>query len=106
MWAKGLRYRKNRRVHGARPDFSFSKAGLGVFVDGCFWHGCPIHYSAPAGNAEFWLEKVCENRVRDERDNESLLTAGWRVLRFWECDINDRLHEVVDAIIESLNSQS
>ena len=103
MWARGLRYRKNRRIHGTRPDFSFVGAKLAIYTDGCFWHGCPTHYTAPVGNSEFWENKLRVNRARDERNNEALREAEWTVLRFWECEISSGLEEAVDAVVEFLD---
>ena len=67
-----------------RPDFVFRAARLAVFVDGCFWHGCPRHGTRPKGNAAFWRRKFAANRARDRRVNRALRRAGWRVLRIWE----------------------
>ena len=67
-----------------RPDFVFRSRRLVVFVDGCFWHGCPRHGTQPKGNATFWRAKFRRNRERDRRDTRNLRRAGWRVLRLWE----------------------
>ncbi len=72
------------RIFSVRPDFVFPKARLAVFVDGCFWHGCPRHGTRPKGNAAFWRRKFAANRARDRRVNRALRRAGWRVLRIWE----------------------
>ncbi|MGV0747559.1 very short patch repair endonuclease [Mycolicibacter minnesotensis] len=84
----GLRYRvdfpplpSNRRM---RADLVFTRARVAVFIDGCFWHGCPEHHTVARTNAEFWATKVSGNRTRDERTNAVLKEAGWTVLRFWE----------------------
>jgi DNA mismatch endonuclease (patch repair protein) len=70
-----------------RPDFVFAGRRLAVFVDGCFWHGCPRHGTRPRGNAAFWREKFRRNRARDRRDTRRLRRAGWRVLRLWEHEL-------------------
>jgi DNA mismatch endonuclease (patch repair protein) len=70
-----------------RPDFIFATRRLAVFVDGCFWHGCPRHGTRPQGNAAFWREKFRRNRARDRRDTRRLRRAGWRVLRLWEHEL-------------------
>ena len=62
----------------------FSSRRVVVFVDGCFWHGCPEHYSAPATNAEFWAEKLARNAKRDQRVDDQLRELGWAPLRLWE----------------------
>ena len=66
------------------PDFVFLKQRVTVFVDGCFWHGCPKHGTQPKGNRAFWKKKFAANKARDRRVNRVLRRAGWRVLRIWE----------------------
>lgn len=70
-----------------RPDFIFPKLRLAVFVDGCFWHGCPQHGTQPKGNAAFWRKKFAANVARDRRADRALRRAGWRVLRIWEHEL-------------------
>jgi DNA mismatch endonuclease (patch repair protein) len=70
-----------------RPDFVFPKSRLAVFVDGCFWHGCPIHGTKPKGNAAFWKKKFATNIARDRLVNRTLRRAHWRVLRIWEHEL-------------------
>lgn len=86
MYRIGLRYRidyevlkKPRRV----ADVAFTGRKIAVFVDGCFWHGCPEHATWPKQNAEFWREKIEANQRRDEDTNDCLRSIGWTVLRFW-----------------------
>ena len=79
--AAGLR---GWRPFRARPDFVFRARRVAVFVDGCFWHGCPRHGGRPSGNRAFWLRKFAANRARDRRDTRNLRGAGWTVLRLWE----------------------
>jgi DNA mismatch endonuclease (patch repair protein) len=67
-----------------RPDFVFPRAKLAVFVDGCFWHGCPLHATWPKQNAAFWRKKLLANRRRDRAVSRQLRRAGWSVLRIWE----------------------
>lgn len=84
---EGLRFRKNTTaVPGlrARPDIVFSRARIAVFVDGCFWHRCPVHATAPRANARWWDAKLDENVRRDRRSDRALREAGWTVLRVWE----------------------
>jgi DNA mismatch endonuclease (patch repair protein) len=73
-----------------RPDFIFATRRLAVFVDGCFWHGCPRHGTRPQGNAAFWRAKFRRNRARDRRDTLRLRRAGWRVLRLWEHELKPK----------------
>ena len=77
-----------RRVRFAvRPDFVFRSKRLAVFVDGCFWHGCPRHFIKPKGNAAFWRKKIAANRARDRLVTRTLRAQGWHVLRVWEHEL-------------------
>ena len=80
LWRRGLRYRKNYKMEGARPDICFLGSRLVVFVDGCFWHGCPDHYSAPKNNAAFWRKKLERNRERDQANDEALKAEAGRYI--------------------------
>ena len=83
-----------RRKHPlpGKPDFVFPRLRLAVFVDGCFWHGCPLHATQPRQNAEFWRTKIARNQERDRLVARKLRARGWRVLRFWEHELTKR-HE-------------
>lgn len=70
-----------------RPDFTFRKEQVVIFVDGCFWHGCPRHSNIPANNRSFWLKKLTGNKTRDRLVTRTLRRSGWRVLRIWEHDL-------------------
>ena len=70
-----------------RPDFVFPRLGLAVFIDGCFWHGCPLHATQPKQNAAFWREKIAANRTRDRLVTRTLRAQGWRVVRIWEHEL-------------------
>lgn len=87
VWSLGLRYRLQVRVGRTRPDLLFVGARLAVFLDGCFWHGCPEHYVAPRSSREFWSRKLRQNVERDRRATKWLEAAGWRVLRLWEHEV-------------------
>ena len=76
-------WRRHQPLPG-RPDFIFRPARLAVFVDGCFWHGCPKCYRRPASNRKYWDAKVARNKCRDRLVNQTLRRSGWRVLRIWE----------------------
>jgi DNA mismatch endonuclease (patch repair protein) len=98
LWADGARYRIHPRIAGARPDLSFPRARVAVFVDGCFWHGCPRHYRLPKTNIAFWKAKVARNVERDVRDRLRLETAGWEVIRVWQCEIKEDIRAVICCI--------
>lgn len=79
----GLRYVLGAKLPGS-PDIAFVRQRVAIFVDGCFWHGCPSHYSRPAANAAFWRAKLKRNRQRDRSVDRQLLDLGWRPMRVWE----------------------
>ena len=76
-------WRRNFKLFG-KPDFVFPKQRVAVFVDGCFWHGCPIHGRVPKSNKKFWREKITRNMRRDRKVSRTLRGLGWRVIRVWE----------------------
>jgi DNA mismatch endonuclease, patch repair protein len=76
-------WRRHKNVFG-RPDFIFPKLKLAVFIDGCFWHGCPAHASSPMTNSVFWKRKLEANRKRDKTVTRTLRNRGWRVMRIWQ----------------------
>ncbi|MEU3412946.1 very short patch repair endonuclease [Streptomyces sp. NPDC006658] len=87
LHAAGLRYRVHRKpLKGVRreADVIFGPAKVAVFVDGCFWHGCPQHATWPKTNADFWRTKIEGNRRRDMDTDERLASAGWLAVRVWE----------------------
>lgn len=87
-------WRRHLPIPG-RPDFAFPKERLALFVDGCFWHGCPLcARRAPRNNASFWSDKINANKRRDRHVNRELRAQGWRVLRVWEHCLADNLHVV------------
>lgn len=79
-------WRRHQNMFG-KPDFLFREARLALFVDGCFWHGCPRHCKLPTGNRAFWEKKLSANQERDRRVNRQLRKLGWRVIRIWEHDL-------------------
>ncbi|AUI62954.1 very short patch repair endonuclease [Amycolatopsis sp. BJA-103] len=104
LFARGLRYRVHRRpVKGVRreADVVFGPARVAVFVDGCFWHGCPEHATWPKNNADFWRTKIETNRRRDLDTDARLAEAGWLAVRVWEHEAAEaaaaRVHEIVLA---------
>ncbi len=97
LWRAGLRYRLRPRLPGT-PDLSFAAARVAVFVDGCFWHGCPAHYSRPATNVDFWNAKLERNRARDLRVDDELRALGWTVCRVWEHELVRNLSDVIDRV--------
>lgn len=97
LWHRGHRYRLRAKLPG-KPDIVFIGARVAVFVDGCFWHVCPIHHTKPTTNADFWNKKLKANVARDKKINLHLHDLGWKVVRIWEHEINGDLASVVDKV--------
>lgn len=104
LHARGYRYRVAWPIPGMRRrtvDIAFTRAHLAVFVDGCFWHSCPVHATSPVANGEWWSDKLAKNRTRDTATGEHLLGLGWTVLRIWEHEHPD---EAAQLILERLQA--
>jgi DNA mismatch endonuclease (patch repair protein) len=82
-----------------RADIVFKSAKVAVFVDGCFWHGCPIHGTQAKANAEFWANKINRNQERDAETNQLLKKVGWKVIRVWEHEDPEKASEKIQKII-------
>jgi DNA mismatch endonuclease (patch repair protein) len=81
-----------------KPDLVFAGKRVVVFLDGCFWHGCPNHYREPRSNAAYWRAKIERNVARDARVTQELVRDGWIVLRFWEHQVKTELPKVLAAV--------
>lgn len=100
---RGLRYRVDVALPGIprrRADVLFTRKKVAVFVDGCFWHGCPQHCRRPANNSAWWEKKLTGNMRRDEDTNQRLRDQGWTVLRFWEHEDMMGAVDVVEGIVK------
>lgn len=97
----GLRFRVHYRVTGLRrtADIAFPRPRVAVFVDGCFWHGCPEHGTWPKQNAEWWLDKIQTNQRRDADTDSKLAEAGWHVVRVWEHEHPDAAAQTIEAAV-------
>lgn len=102
VWAAGMRYRLHHRIGRYRPDLVFIGKKLTIFIDGCFWHQCPLHGVMPKGNQDFWKTKLDRNVARDLETTEMLLSQGWLVLRIWEHEIDEDPQACVKRIAEVL----
>lgn len=102
LHARGLRFFVDRApLPGIRrrADILFPRRRVAIYVDGCFWHGCPLHGSQPKANADYWGPKLARNRVRDRETDASLREAGWLVIRVWEHEPAD---EAADRIATAI----
>lgn len=88
LWQSGFRYRLRSFLPG-RPDLVFPRVKLAVFIDGCFWHGCPKHFVPPKTRANFWREKIRRNKTRDRLVVKELRRLNWHVARIWEHEIKE-----------------
>ncbi|TFC83341.1 very short patch repair endonuclease [Cryobacterium cheniae] len=105
LHAEGLRFRVVMRPIPAlrrTADIVFTRQMVAVFIDGCFWHACPIHYRAPKSNVEYWALKIARNVDRDAETTRQLTAAGWTVLRYWSheshIDVAGRIAATVHSI--------
>jgi DNA mismatch endonuclease (patch repair protein) len=102
----GLRYRKDMRLDlpdaRVRPDIVFTRQKVAVFVDGCFWHVCPVHGRQPTVNDWYWAPKLRRTMERDRAANEALAGAGWKVIRLWE---HEPLPSAVETVVSALKLQ-
>lgn len=108
LHARGLRYRKDRLLEVAgrrvRPDVVFGPTRVAVFVDGCFWHRCPVHSTHPKANAEFWQAKFDRNVERDRADDAALNAGGWTVVRVWEHEDPVEAAKKLDATVRGVGA--
>ena len=99
---RGLRYRVNvRPIKAVRrtADVVFTRRKVAVFLDGCFWHGCPEHYRAPAANGDYWSGKLARNTGRDAQVDRLLAEAGWVVVRVWEHEHPEDAATLIAAVL-------
>lgn len=100
LHSRGLRFRVDcSPLKGvrSRADIVFSKAKIVVFVDGCFWHGCPEHFIMPKTNTDYWSTKISRNSERDSAVNRKLKDAGWTVIRVWEHEDSSAAADRIEA---------
>ncbi len=99
---RGLRFRVDAKPEATlrgRADIVFSRARVAVYVDGCFWHGCPQHATWPKANAAWWREKIGANQVRDARSDAALTSLGWKVVRVWEHEASEHAARGIERLV-------
>ncbi|MFI5835028.1 very short patch repair endonuclease [Micromonospora sp. NPDC051300] len=103
LFRRGLRYRVGYRIELAqravRPDIVFTRRKVAIFVDGCFWHGCPVHCRMPSDPSGYWHQKIDRNKARDVLVDDALRAAGWTVCRVWEHDPPNKSADFIEAIL-------
>jgi DNA mismatch endonuclease (patch repair protein) len=101
----GFRFRVDYRPEKSlrcKGDVVFTRWKVIVFVDGCFWHGCPLHATSPANNSEWWQEKLHANVERDKRNTRALEELGWKVVRVWEHENSDEAAERIERVLKQV----
>ena len=89
-----------------KPDFVFTEERVAVFVDGCFWHGCPAHFKAPKSNRSFWVTKIRSNKIRDKSATRQLRKLGWIVVRIWQHELKGEAMPSLEKLTRALDASS
>jgi DNA mismatch endonuclease, patch repair protein len=104
LYSKGIRgYRIHYNLAG-KPDIVFIKKKIAIFIDGCFWHKCPICFQEPETRKEFWMKKIHSNVERDKKVDDQLRDDGWTVIRIWEHEIKKNPEKYIEIIREKLQN--
>ena len=100
---RGLRFRVDYKLPGLRrrADIAFPRQRIAVMVDGCFWHGCPVHGTEPKANSEWWRAKIAANQARDVDTNTRLAAEDWHCERVWEHESPDSAAEVIAELVRN-----
>lgn len=102
LWRRGYRYRIHAKLPG-KPDIVFPARKTVIFVDGCFWHGCPIcKRTMPKTNKQYWKEKIDNNKSRAKKHDKELKKQGWLVIHIWEHQVNKEFEETIDFLVQKL----
>lgn len=104
LWSLGLHYRVCGNVLG-KPDIMFPSCKVAVFIDGCFWHGCPLHRVWPKTRKILWKSKIQGNIKRDRRVDAELQKQGWAVLRFWEHEVERNLFRISKQVAKTVRQK-
>jgi len=106
LFARDIRgYRIHFNIPG-KPDLVFTKKKIAIFIDGCFWHKCPVCFQEPETRKEFWMKKIQSNVDRDKKVNAQLTDEGWTILRFWEHDVRKNPDAIVKRIAEIIEESN
>lgn len=99
IWKRGFRYSKNSGSRFGKPDLVLPKYKAVIFIDSCFWHGCPRHGTFPTTRPKFWAKKLKRNKLRDKEVNKHYRKKRWKIIRVWEHEINGNLDKVMKKVI-------
>jgi len=104
LWSEGIRgYRIHYKLPG-KPDIVFTKKKIAIFIDGCFWHKCPVCFQEPETRKEFWMKKIQSNVERDKKVNKQLRNDGWAVIHIWEHEIRENPFLAIEMIREKISN--
>ena len=108
LFRSGYRYSLKHRFkeNNFRPDIVMVSRKICIFVDGCFWHGCPRCYKEPKSNRDYWVPKINRNIERDKEQNEYLKRNGWKVIRVWEHDLKENPTKTMIHVIREIEEMS
>jgi DNA mismatch endonuclease (patch repair protein) len=95
---RGIEFTSQTATKAGHPDIVLDEPKVAIFIDGCFWHGCPDHYVRPRSKIEFWAAKLTENLLRDRSQTLTLENSGWKVLRVWEHEVFTELEEILEKL--------
>jgi len=104
LYHHGIRYRKNYDKIAGKPDIALTKYGIAIFIHGCFWHGhenCKL-FRLPKTRVEFWRDKINKNKVRDQKNHEDSMKAGWWVFIIWECQIKTDFDGTMKTLFDNI----
>ncbi|MBS4196450.1 very short patch repair endonuclease [Lederbergia citri] len=99
LWANGIRFRRNVRKLFGNPDIAIQKYKIVIFIDSCFWHACPIHFTRPKSNQEYWDKKILRNIERDREVTKYYQENGWHIKRIWEHSIRKEFENTVKETV-------
>lgn len=102
LWKNGFRYRKNSSKYFGKPDIVLRRYKTVIFIDSCFWHGCPKHLRMPSSNQRYWKAKIIRNKERDKDINSYYRKNNWRIIRLWEHNILKNLKKCTKLIEDAL----
>lgn len=103
LWKRGLRFKKKSSLPG-KPDIVFTGAKTVVFIDSCFWHGCPEHCRMPKTNQKYWEAKIQRNSERDSEITRQYQSMGWCAIRIWEHELRADFEKCIESVYVKIRS--
>ncbi|SHL13555.1 very short patch repair endonuclease [Alicyclobacillus tolerans] len=100
LWRRGFQFRTNVKDLPGKPDIAIKKLKLVIFIDSCFWHGCPEHVRMPKSNVEYWTTKIEKNKTTDKTITEHYQAMGWHIVRIWEHDVKSNFENTMDKLVK------